>query len=48
MQRYFVNHLVGGLHFYSFWYVLAMVAGMLGRWQEDFNAGGILAAPTSL
>lgn len=39
-QPYFVNHLVGGLHFYSFWYTLAILVGLLGRWHSEINALG--------
>jgi hypothetical protein len=43
-QPYFVNHLVGGLHFYAFWYALAIVVGLLSRLQENFAFLGILSA----
>lgn len=32
-QPYPVSHLILSLHFYSFWYLLATVAGVLARWQ---------------
>ncbi|MFN7915609.1 MAG: DUF3667 domain-containing protein [Vicinamibacterales bacterium] len=32
-QPYPVSHLILALHFYSFWYLLATVAGLLARWQ---------------
>jgi hypothetical protein len=31
-QPYLVAHLIGGLHFYAFWYLLAVVAGTVARW----------------
>jgi len=36
-QRYFVSHLIAGLHFYSFWYVVALVAGILTRLDPVWN-----------
>ena len=30
-EPYFLRHLIGGLHFYSVWYLLAIVTGWLGR-----------------
>jgi hypothetical protein len=36
-QPYFVNHLIAGLHFYSFWYVIAAFASPLGRISPVWN-----------
>ncbi|HME07598.1 MAG TPA: DUF3667 domain-containing protein [Bryobacteraceae bacterium] len=36
-QPSIVDHLIAGLHFYSFWYSLAVVAGLLARLQPAFN-----------
>ena len=36
-QPFFVDHLIAGLHFYSFWYSIAMIAGLLARWQPALN-----------
>ena len=43
-QRYFVNHLVGALHFYSFWYLLAIVTGELARIQPASRILNVLTA----
>jgi len=42
-QPYFVNNLILGLHFYSFWYLLAMLASVLGRWSFGLNNLSLLA-----
>ena len=42
-QPYLVNHLVCGLHFYSFWYLLALVTGLLARWRGEFSGLSLLA-----
>jgi len=42
-QPFFVNHLVGGLHFYAFWYALAILVGLLSRWQENLSYLGIFS-----
>lgn len=36
-QPYFVSHLIAGLHFYSFWYVLAIVESFFNRWNSNFS-----------
>jgi hypothetical protein len=36
-QPYFVSHLIAGLHFYSFWYALAMLVSVPARWSPDWN-----------
>jgi len=43
-QRYFVNHLIAALHFYSFWYVLAIVTGELARISPWFRLLGVMTA----
>jgi hypothetical protein len=42
-QPYFVNHLIGGLHFYSFWYALAAFASLLARLNPLWNNLAIFA-----
>jgi len=32
-QKYYVNHLIAGFHFYSLWYLLAAIAGRIGFLQ---------------
>ena len=36
-QPYFVSHLILGLHFYSFWYSLALLAGLAARLNPLWN-----------
>lgn len=36
-EPYFIRHLIAGLHFYSFWYVLAAVASVPARWDAGWN-----------
>jgi hypothetical protein len=36
-QPYFASHLIAGLHFYSFWYSIAVLASLLERLQPIFN-----------
>lgn len=42
-QPYFVNHLIGGLHFYSFWYALAIVASLPARLNPFWNNLSVFA-----
>jgi len=42
-QPYFVSHLIAGLHFYSFWYSLAVVASLPARWNPGFNGLNMLS-----
>lgn len=42
-QPYFVNHLIGGLHFYSFWYAIAAFASLLARLNPLWNNLAIFA-----
>jgi hypothetical protein len=44
-QPYFVYHLIGGLHFYSFWYAIAMVAGLPARLNPAWNNLSVVAFP---
>jgi hypothetical protein len=43
-QPHFVNHLIAGLHFYSFWYSLAVLASFVVRWQPQLSALNLLSA----
>jgi hypothetical protein len=43
-QPYFVRHLVAGLHFYSVWYLLAIVTGWIARWNENLSALGFISS----
>jgi len=36
-QPWFVSHLIAGLHFYSFWYALAMLVSLAARWNPEWN-----------
>ncbi|CAN5496641.1 hypothetical protein BH10PSE17_BH10PSE17_36330 [soil metagenome] len=40
-QQYFVAHLIEGLHFYSFWYIAAVVAGLLAKLHPMLTLIGI-------
>ena len=42
-QPYFVNHLIAGLHFYSFWYALAMLASVPAHWNVAWNSLSMLS-----
>jgi hypothetical protein len=42
-QPYFVYQLIGGLHFYSYWYAIAMLAGLLARLNPLWNNLSIAA-----
>ena len=44
-QPYFVNHLIGGLHFYSFWYAIATLASLPARLNPLWNNLTVLAFP---
>ncbi|MFN8941854.1 MAG: hypothetical protein ACK5ZJ_19190, partial [Acidobacteriota bacterium] len=33
-QPWFVQHLIFALHFYAFWYTLAVISGLLSKWHE--------------
>lgn len=43
-QPCFASHLVAGLHFYSFWYALALVAGLPARLDPAWNDLTLLSA----
>ena len=43
-QPYFVSHLIGGLHFYSFWYALAAAASLPARLNPLWNNLSVFAA----
>ncbi len=42
-QPYFVSHLIGGLHFYSFWYAIAALASLPARLNPIWNNLSVLA-----
>jgi hypothetical protein len=42
-QPYYINHLIGGLHFYSFWYALATLASLPARLNPLWNNLPVLA-----
>jgi Protein of unknown function (DUF3667) len=43
-QPYFVNNLIVGLHFYSFWYAIGMLASIPARWNPAWNDLSVLAS----
>jgi hypothetical protein len=43
-EPYFVRHLVAGLHFYSVWYAIALVAGLPARVDPVWNDLTLLSA----
>jgi hypothetical protein len=43
-QPYFVSHLIAGLHFYSFWYALALVASIPARMNPAWKSLTALSA----
>lgn len=43
-QPYFVSHLVAGLHFYSFWYAIALLASLPARMNPVWNNLTVLSA----
>jgi hypothetical protein len=43
-QPYFVRHLVAGLHFYSLWYAVALLAGLPARADPVWNDLTLLSA----
>ena len=44
-QPYFVYHLIGGLHFYGFWYAIATLASLPARLDPWWNYLSLLAFP---
>jgi hypothetical protein len=42
-QPYFVNHLIAGLHFYSFWYAIALLVSIPAHWAPFWNNLTILS-----
>jgi len=41
-QPYFVNHLIAGLHFYSFWYALAVLASLPAKLLPELSGLNLL------
>lgn len=44
-QPYFVNHIIAGLHFYSFWYALGVLASFVTRLYPPLGRVTLLALP---
>lgn len=42
-QPYFVGHVIAGLHFYSFWYLLGIVVSLLAKLHPNLNLLGFLS-----
>jgi hypothetical protein len=42
-QPYFVCHLIGGLHFYSFWFAIAVLTSLPARLNPSWNNLSVLA-----
>ena len=47
-QRFFVNHLIGSLHFYALWYLIAIGANELLRLDSRLSGLGMLASAVYL
>lgn len=43
-QRFFVNHVIGALHFYSLWYIVAIAANELARLDSRLSGLGMLVS----